>query len=132
MGPNYHRPDVPVAPQWKEQPPWRTASPQDNIPKGAWWTIFGDEELNQYEARASKANQTIEIARNQLEQARSAARITQSGLFPQASIALAGQRARTSARQATATGIPLPRSVTQNSFIIPFNVAWEADVFGGL
>ncbi|HSM85388.1 MAG TPA: efflux transporter outer membrane subunit, partial [Candidatus Limnocylindrales bacterium] len=132
VGPNYHRPDVPVAPQWKEQPPWRTASPQDNIPKGAWWTIFGDEELNQYEARASKANQTIEIARNQLEQARSAARITQSGLFPQASVALAGQRARTSARQATAAGAPPSGPVTQNSFIIPFNVAWEADVFGGL
>ncbi len=80
VGPNYHRPDVAVAPAWKEQAPWRVASPQDAIPKGTWWSIFGDDELSQYEAQAITANQTIEIARNQLQQARASVRITQSGL----------------------------------------------------
>src|SRR5947209_11546599 len=88
LGPNYHRPDAPVANAWKEQAPWRTASPQDAIPKGTWWTIFGDDELSQYETSAIKANQTIEVARNQLEQARASARITQSGLLPQVTTGL--------------------------------------------
>ncbi|HST77374.1 MAG TPA: TolC family protein, partial [Verrucomicrobiae bacterium] len=132
VGPNYTRPSVPVAPAWKEQAPWRIASPQDNIPKGDWWAIFHDEDLNQYEAEAIKANQTIESARYQLQESRASVRITQSGLFPQLSTGITTQRARTSANQATASGTPLTAATTQNSFIVPFNVTWETDVFGGL
>jgi multidrug efflux system outer membrane protein len=131
-GPNYHRPDVAMAPAWKEQAPWRAASPQDSIPKGSWWGLFGESELDQYEAQALKANQTIEAARNQLEQARASARITQSGLFPQMSAAIAGQRARTSQNQPTSSGVPAKTAVTQNVFTIPFNLSWEPDVFGGV
>lgn len=132
VGPNYHRPDAPLANAWKEQAPWRTANPQDAIPKGSWWTIFNDAELSQYETTAIKANQTIEVARNQLEQARASARITQSGLLPQIGSGLTTQRARTSANQPTATGNPLASAITQNTFTLPFNVSWEADLFGGL
>jgi NodT family efflux transporter outer membrane factor (OMF) lipoprotein len=79
-----------------------------------------------------KANQTLEAARNQLEQARATVRITQSGLFPQLAAGVTAQRTRTSANQPTASGVPLSGAVTQNGFVIPFNLSWEADVFGGL
>jgi multidrug efflux system outer membrane protein len=131
VGPNYRRPDVAVAPSWKEEPPWRVASPQDSIAKGAWWTIFGDDELGQYEAQATKANQTIEVARNQLQQARASVRITQSGLFPQLTGGASAQRTRTSAGKPTVSGVPLAGPSTNNDFVIPFNLSWEADVFGG-
>ncbi len=131
-GPNYHRPDVPVAPAWKEQPPWRPASPKDNLPKGEWWTIFSDPELNQYESEAIQANPTIDVARNQLQQARASARVTQSGLFPQLSTGITAARTRVSANQPTATGLPLTRASTQNDVIVPFNLTWEPDVFGGV
>jgi len=132
VGPEYTRPSVPVAPAWKEQPPWRVASPQDSIPKGNWWTIFGDDELNRYEDQAIKANQTIEAARFQLEEARASARITQSGLFPQLSAGVTAQRTRTSANEPTSSGIPLRNPITSNGFLVPFNMSWEADVFGGV
>lgn len=130
--PNYHRPDVPVASAWKEQPPWRPADPRDSIPKGDWWSTFADPELNQYEAQAIKANQTIEIARNQLQQARASARISQAGLFPQLSAGVSAQRSQTSAGKPTASGIPLAAPTTQSDVVIPFNLRWEADVFGGI
>jgi len=132
VGPNYHRPDVATAPAWKEQPPWRPADPKDSIAKGNWWTTFTDDELNQYEAQALKANQTIEIARNQLEQARASARISLSGLFPQLNAGVTAQRARTSAGKPTTSGIPLATPSTANDLLIPFNLTWEADVFGGV
>ena len=132
VGPNYRRPDVAVAPAWKEQPPWRAAEPRDSIPKGDWWTTFSDAELNQYESQALRANQTIEISRNQLQQARASARITQSGLFPQMSGGLSAQRSRISAGKPTASGIPLASPSSQSDFQIPFNLSWEADVFGGI
>ncbi len=132
VGPNYHRPDVATAPAWKEQPPWRPADPKDSIAKGNWWTTFADDELSQYEAQALKANQTIEIARNQLEQARASARISQSGLFPQLSAGVSAQRARTSAGKPTTSGIPLVSPSTANDLLVPFNLTWEADIFGGV
>ncbi|HXA84247.1 MAG TPA: efflux transporter outer membrane subunit, partial [Candidatus Dormibacteraeota bacterium] len=132
VGPNYHRPDVATAPAWKEQPPWRTADPKDSIPKGSWWTTFTDSELDQYESQALKSNQTIEIARYQLEQARASARITQSGLFPHLGAGVSGQRLQTSAGRPTTTGIPLTAPSTSNDFLIPFNLTWEADLFGGI
>jgi NodT family efflux transporter outer membrane factor (OMF) lipoprotein len=130
-GPNYHRPDVATAPAWKEQPPWRAADPKDSVPKGDWWTTFADSELSQYEAQALKSNQTIEIARNQLEQARASARITQSGLFPHLVAGVSAQRSQNSAGRPTTTGIPLLAPTTANDFLIPFNISWEPDVFGG-
>lgn len=132
VGPNYHRPDVATAPAWKEQPPWRAADPKDSVPKGNWWTTFADSELDQYEMQAVKSNQTLEVARYQLEQARASARITQSGLFPQLNAGIAVQRARNSAGKPTTTGIPLTSSATSNDFLIPFNLTWEADLFGGV
>jgi multidrug efflux system outer membrane protein len=132
VGPNYHRPDVATAPAWKEQPPWRAADPKDSIPKGNWWTTFADSELDQYETQALKSNQTIEVARYQLQQARASARITQSGLFPQLTAGISAQRAQTSVGKPTASGIPLASPTVSNDFIIPFNLTWEADLFGGV
>lgn len=129
VGPNYTRPSVPTAPAWREQAPWRAASPQDTIPKGDWWSIFGDDELSQYEAQAIKANQSIEVARNQLQQSRASARITQSGLFPQLSAGVTAQRVRQSANRPTSTS---SIAATNADVVIPFNLSWEVDVFGGL
>ena len=132
VGPNYHRPDVATAPAWKEQPPWRAADPKDSIPKGNWWSTFADSELDQYETRALKSNQSIEVARYQLEQARASARITRSGLFPQLTAGISGQRSQTSAGRPTTSGIRLASPNTSNDFVIPFNLTWEPDVFGGV
>lgn len=132
VGPNYHRPDVATAPAWKEQPPWRAAEPKDSIPKGNWWTTFADSELDQYETQVLKSNQTIEVARFQLEQARASARITRSGLFPQLTAGISAQRSQTSAGRPTTTGIRLTSPFLSNDFLIPFNLTWEPDVFGGV
>lgn len=132
VGPNYHRPTVPAAPAWKEQPPWRTATPQDSIPKGQWWTIFGDPELDGYETQALNANQTIESAGYQLDQARASARITQSGLFPQGTVGFSAQRSRLSGNRPSNGSTIVLAPVTQNTFSLPFNLSWELDVFGGV
>jgi NodT family efflux transporter outer membrane factor (OMF) lipoprotein len=123
---------VATAPAWKEQPPWRAADPRDALPKGDWWATFSDNELVQYETQALKSNQTIEVARYQLEQARASARITQSSLFPQLGTGASAQRTRTSAGVPTVTGVPLTGPSTSNDFRIPFNLTWEPDVFGGV
>ena len=50
-------------PAWKTEGPWREAAPKDAIPKGAWWEIFHDDELNHYEQQLLAANQSLAAAR---------------------------------------------------------------------
>ena len=77
VGPRYSRPAAPApAPNaWKTQPPWQEAAPKDAIPKGAWWGVFHDSTLDEYEQQLLQANQSLQAARDRLSQARSLARV---------------------------------------------------------
>ena len=66
---------MPAPPTYKTEAPWRAADPKDSIPKGAWWEIYNDAELNAYEQQLLKANQSLAAANDRLSQARSLARV---------------------------------------------------------
>jgi outer membrane protein, multidrug efflux system len=140
VGPRYSRPAAPApAPDaWKTQPPWEQAAPQDSIPKGEWWKIFNDAELNAYEKQLLQANQSLEAARDRLNQARSLARVATSGLFPQLSTDPSAVRERGSGNRplngeqpVIINGVaqPVP-PYTESVYTIPFNINYEVDVFG--
>lgn len=131
-GPAYRRPVVQAPTQWQTQGPWRTAQPGAGLPKGAWWTIFQDAELNRYEARAVAGSPTLAASEARLQQARDVVRITQSGLFPQLSAGLTAERQRVSANRPSTGALPPTTAVTQSAFTIPFTLSWETDLFGGL
>ena len=57
-GPKYQKPEVTVPQNWQAPAPWREAAPKDRMAKGAWWTLFADPELNQFEERALANNQS--------------------------------------------------------------------------
>src|ERR1700726_3337927 len=82
VGPKYQRPPVQSPAAWKTEGPWREAAPKDSIPKGAWWEIFHDAELNGYEQQLLAANQSLAGAQNRLDQARSLAQVSSAALFP--------------------------------------------------
>jgi len=131
-GPAYHRPAVQAPTHWQAQGPWRAAQPAASLPKGDWWTIFKDAELNRYEARAVAGSPTLAASASRLQQARDVVRITQSGLFPQLSAGLTAQRDRVSANRPSTGAVPPSTAVTQSAYAIPFTLSWEADLFGGL
>jgi multidrug efflux system outer membrane protein len=130
VGPKYKRPDVQVPTTWKTQGPWQVAVPKDNFPKGAWWTIFQNQELNGYEQQLLAANQSLAAARQRLEQARSFARVVSSGLFPQVYADPSAQRERVSANRPALGGTPPTTPITQSVFTIPFSLNYEVDLFG--
>ncbi|HEX8818041.1 MAG TPA: efflux transporter outer membrane subunit [Terriglobales bacterium] len=128
VGPNYHRPDMPAPPAYKTEQGWQPASPKDSLPKDAWWNIFNDNDLNGYEQQLLKANQSLEAARDNLNQARALARVTSAGYFPTLTTDPNGYRTRYPANrpeQTTNTG-----AFTQNAFEIPFGLSYEPDLFG--
>jgi multidrug efflux system outer membrane protein len=128
VGPKYQRPTVQSPPAWKTEGPWREAAPKDALPKGVWWEIYHDDELNRYEQQLLAANQSLVAARDRLNQARSLARVASAGLFPVASADPNGSRIRYSGNRPENTGPGAP--LTQSLYEIPFALNYEVDLFG--
>jgi NodT family efflux transporter outer membrane factor (OMF) lipoprotein len=140
VGPRYSRPAAPTpAPDaWKTQPPWQQAAPKDAIPKGEWWKIFNDADLNTYEQQLLQANQSLEAARDRLNQARSLARVATADFFPQLSTDPSAVRERGSGHRPLNGEQPVivngvTQAVppyTQSVYTIPFSINYEPDLFG--
>jgi len=128
VGPGYKRPTAAVPDMWKGEGQWQAAVPKDAIPKGAWWQLFHDAELDQLEQELLQANQSLTAARDRLSQARSQARIASSAYFPAVSADPSGQREEVAANRPFAGGELPP--FTQNNFTVPFSVSYELDLFG--
>jgi multidrug efflux system outer membrane protein len=130
-GPKYAKPDVTVPENWQAPPPWQQAAPKDSIPKGSWWKLFQDADLNQYEDRAMASNQTLQASVARLAEARSFARITASDLYPQLNGGASAQRERLSGSRPLLGGTTAQLApVTQSDFQIPFDLNYEVDLFG--
>ena len=129
VGPNYSRPPAPAPEAYKTQEPWRVAAPKDSLPKGVWWEVFNDAELNAYEQQLLAANQNLLAAQDRLAEARSLARVTSAGFFPQATVDPNGSRNRYSGNRPEVI-TPLNRPLTQSTYEIPFFVNYEPDLFG--
>jgi NodT family efflux transporter outer membrane factor (OMF) lipoprotein len=131
VGPNYHRPDAPSAPAWKAEDPWRPGDPRDQIPKGEWWKVFSDADLDALESQAMGANPTLQAGAARLQQAWATARLTVAGLYPQAGAGASPSRARESGNRPfiTESGVG-SAPITQSNYQLSFNVAYETDLFG--
>src|ERR1700694_1693391 len=128
VGPKYQRPSIQAPPAWKTEGPWREAAPKDAIPKGAWWEIFHDEELNAYEKQLLAANQSLAAAQSRLDQARPLARGASAALFPTLTTDPNASRNRFSGNRPQI--LAPSRAITQNVYDIPFDLNYEVDLFG--
>src|SRR5579872_299012 len=128
--PKYKKPDVTIPANWQTPAPWQISNPTDHIPKGAWWKVFLDDELNQYEERAMTSNQTLQAALARLSEARASARVTASGLYPELDAAPSAGRQRISGNRPLLGSTTPLRPDTENTFTIPFTLNYEVDLFG--
>jgi NodT family efflux transporter outer membrane factor (OMF) lipoprotein len=119
VGPDYLRPDVPAPAAWKELPPHKLAEPADALPRGAWWTLFGDAVLDDLEGQVVAANQTLRAAEANYRQARAAVGVARAGAFPTVGGNVSGSRAR----RGSGGGSAAAYSATAD-------VQWELDVWG--
>jgi len=120
VGPTYHVPaaPVPTVAAYKESRwgTWKVGSPSDAIPRGAWWTMFRDPELDALEARLNVSNQTIASAVQNYLAARAQIRAARADYFP------------TLTAGATAAHTSLPS--TTPPYLAPLEISWAPDLFG--
>jgi NodT family efflux transporter outer membrane factor (OMF) lipoprotein len=129
VGPNYQTPPAPQAAAWHTEGPWRPGDPKDQIPKGAWWEIFHDTQLNHLETQVLSANQDLVSATARLQQARALASIAMSNFYPQAGVSPSAQRYRLSGNRPSLGGV-VDGPITQNAWNLPFVLSYEPDLFG--
>jgi len=130
VGPKYQRASAPVPAKWDVAEPWREGAPKDGVPKGEWWSVFHDEELNDLEKQTLDANQTIKVAAARLEQARASAAVQIATQFPTLSTAPSVQRQRLSGNRPSSSNFGVTGPVSQTSITLPFVAGYEVDLFG--
>jgi outer membrane protein, multidrug efflux system len=130
VGPKYERATAPSTAKWDVSEPWRPSDPKDAAPKGEWWSIFHDHELNDLEKDALAANQTLEAGTANYHQARAAAAIQVATNFPTLGVSPNAERQRLSGNRPTNGAVVPLNPVTQNTLTMPFTAGYEVDLFG--
>ena len=136
VGPNYKRPTTPTPQVFKEQPPegWKQAEPNAAIPRGKWWEIYNDPQLNALEEQVNISNQNVLAAAAQYREARDAVRIARSSLFPTATTSPSVTEQRV-VGSVTTPGPPPATTRTasvQTLYDLPVDVSYQADVWGNI
>jgi len=129
VGPDYQRPSVAPSAAFRDLPAdssaWKVAAPADAVDRGAWWKIYGDDVLNDLEARALAANQDLRATMARVDEARAAAGLARGSYFPDLSLNSSVSRERTS--QTTDNVFPQSETTTYRAAL---GASWEIDLFG--
>lgn len=135
VAPVYQRPAVDVPAAFKEaaaktdkQAQWKTAQPAEEVARGQWWKVFGDDVLNGLEDQALAANQDLKAGAARLGQARALEQSARAGLFPQVGVGIGPTRQRPSP---ASQGLPANADTTPGTlWRAQANFSYEADLFG--
>jgi len=116
---------IPAAYKAGQYGSWEEGQPMDNVPKGTWWEIFGDTNLDALEAQAFQANQELKGAFARLEESREVARVARADLLPAANFDPSYNRQRLSPNANPSFGADIA-----NTFSTPIDLSYEVDLWG--
>ena len=121
VGPDYKKPEIDIPDTYKETGQWKTASPMDESPRGPWWTIYADKQLDRLMEILNRQNPSIAQAEAQYRQSQALLQQAKAGLFPTLSVAAS-----------TTHGVLTPGAKTTTQYSLDAGASWEADVWGGV
>lgn len=131
VGPDYHRPAVPVPATYRELPGWTQAEPAAAAFKGDWWTGFNDPLLNELEPMVVVSNQTVREDYANYQEALAEVRVARASLFPTIGVTGSATRARSSTGSLSSSNSNLSGfQKVNNSGSLEGSASWELDVWG--
>jgi NodT family efflux transporter outer membrane factor (OMF) lipoprotein len=112
---------------------WKVAEPSAQVPRGDWWRMFGDAELNRLETLALTNNQNLAAAAAHMRQSRELLSAARSEFYPQ--LTAGGTPNGDITRQRTSVNQPISGSAagaehTYDTFTAPIYLGWELDLWG--
>jgi len=126
LAPAYHPPVTAIPAAYKELPPgWAAANPGDAQPRGNWWALFADPELDRLERRIEQDSPALAAALARYDRARAAAQEAGADLYPQLAVGADAERERISGRR------PLGLApATYDDLTIGGSLDYEIDLWG--
>jgi multidrug efflux system outer membrane protein len=134
LAPKLEQPEIDVPAHYKALGPdeprgsWKPAEPADALPRGEWWTVFNDPKLDELEAEAIAANQTLKIAAARLAQSRAVVGIVNAERYPRFDAGFGPSRIKQSG-----VSLGLPQGTDIPAYTVwrgQITASWEADLFG--
>jgi NodT family efflux transporter outer membrane factor (OMF) lipoprotein len=139
VGPNYRRPETPVAQTWAEASDGLAAEP---VTLAQWWTLFRDDQLDSLVDRAVQSNKDLQLAEARIRQARAQRRVTASSGLPTLNATGSYSRIKRSSAFSSTFGAGTTGgtagffggagSGALDLFQTGLDATWEIDVFGGV
>jgi len=128
VGPNYHRPQVPLPDTFRNAPP---ASGAESIGDAKWQNLFSDDTLNGIVSKALANNFDLRIAAERAQEARAQLGITRANQLPflDAQAGFTGSRASS---VGSVTFIPASTKIQSAYTTLGAAVSWELDLWGRL
>jgi NodT family efflux transporter outer membrane factor (OMF) lipoprotein len=145
VGPDYVRPPAETPASYKENARWKVAQPRDELPRGAWWEIYHDPQLNALEAQVNITNQNVAAAAANFRQALALIRVARAAYFPtitgnpswsrfKRSENLGNSNTNYAGPSGTGTGggggIGTFPGATLSDLLLNFGAGWELDIWG--
>ncbi len=97
---------------------WKIALPSDHLPKGEWWQIFQDEQLNKLVTQLNRENASIAQYEAQYRQATALLSEAKAGTRPTITGNMSATRSKSGEASAT------------TSYGLGVNASWEPDFWG--
>lgn len=134
VGPNYKRPAAPVPQVYKEPLPegWKQAQPNEGAIRGKWWEIYNDPQLNALEEQVNISNQNVIQAEAVYREARDAARIARSALFPTVGGSFSAGRSQASSNLGNKSNLVNFIAGARNDYNLPVDISYQLDIWGAI
>jgi multidrug efflux system outer membrane protein len=130
LAPTYDPPHTLLPDSYQGSEAFRVAQPEEALsPRGDWWTLFGDEQLNRLEEQLIRENPNLEAATEVYTQARDLAAAAQSHLYPWIGAQALVSDNRESAHHLFST-TNVPQQEASNA--IGGVASWEPDFWGAI
>ena len=124
VGPDYKRPEVQTPAAFKESAGWKIAEPRDELARGKWWKIFGDNVLDSLLEQVNVSNQSLKVSEARYRQAQALTQSARASYLPTVSANASSTRSRAApARSAGGNDIATNHSLN-------LSAGWELDVWG--
>ena len=135
VGPVYHRPSLEVPESYLEAKDWKPAEPQDTKPRGNWWDLYDDPDLDALMRQVAVSNQNVRLAAARYDQAVALLGNARSGYFPTITADVSSTRSQNALTvggggTATTSASAAGGSGTRTQDRVSATMNWELDVWG--
>lgn len=131
VGPDYQRPQTAEVAQYKEAKGWRQANPSDSLARGAWWELYGDQQLNGLIEKLNSSNQTVAQSEAQYRQAQALVRSARGAFYPNVDLSV-GKTRSSQGTGSSSSSLSSSASGIRDTYNAQLGVSWEADIWGKL